>query len=131
MKALALAVVVVACAPVVTVQPIAPAPHALGARPLDTVVVLRADPARDHVEIAQLEATEGGNATQLMNALRMRAAAIGCDAIVVDDPTYGFGPPNRAYKSSSSEDVIPHFYDHYPEHGDLHGLTATCIVYGT
>jgi hypothetical protein len=91
--------------------------------------VLAAEPHEAHVEVAQLEATEATGSSQLVTAWRARAATPGCDAIVLDEPTYDFGPPHVAYKQSWSPDVVPHpYYESSPGH--LHGISATCIVFG-
>jgi hypothetical protein len=97
-------------APTVTGTQINTPPHALVQRaPADVPILTSGAPARPHVDVYALEVWEGGTPAML-TALRERAAAFGCDAVVVTSPESNTG--------GNGENV-----------GTSHGFFATCIVY--
>jgi len=105
-----------ACGTTITQTGINPAPHPMTARPVETVEVFTsAAPTRPHIDVAILEAKQSSTLSvdrmpEIISELRKRAAAIGCDGLVIN------GPNNSVV-------------------GDRHGTTTlagyngTCIAY--
>jgi hypothetical protein len=64
-------------------------PHEMSARPATEVEIFASGPpARQHVDVALIRANDGSlrwKLDDLVAALRERAAALGCDAIVITD----------------------------------------------
>lgn len=91
-------------------------PHAMAARPPESVEVFTSGvPARAHVDVAMLQAQQQSSFSQdgtaaMIAELRVTAAAMGCDGLVITGP-------NDAVLSDRAGTVT------------LHGLTGTCIVY--
>ena len=93
-----------------------PAPHVMQSRPPETVDIYSSGPPqRPSVDVAYLEAEQRSaysedDTAQFIGHLRERAAAMGCDGVVLGGVTHA-AEPNT----------------------DLHltrkGLTATCVMY--
>jgi hypothetical protein len=105
-----------ACGTTITQTGINAPPHAMAARPVETVEVFTsAAPSRPHVDVAILEAKQSSEFSadrmpEIITELRKRAAAIGCDGLVIN------GPNNS---------VVGDRYNT----ATLHGYNGTCIVY--
>ena len=95
-------------------------PHPLQPRGAETVELFSsAAPARPHVDVAFIEATEqswGSSASvaQIMNELRKRAAQLGCDGVVIGSRFARVDDLNTLLTGNAH---------------DVQGLTGTCIVY--
>lgn len=81
-----------ACGSVIQATPINPAPRAMRSREPSTVLVFTSGPPthRSYVDVTLLEARQGYSADdtpQFLEQLRARAAAMGCDGLVVGGPT--------------------------------------------
>jgi hypothetical protein len=104
----------VGCGTFVTTTPLNEAPRTLAPRAATSVGVFSSEaPSRPHVDLALLEATQndGQGTAAMVDSLRARAGAMGCDAIFIGN-------------ASSRE--------HYASGYGLIGsstFVATCIVY--
>ena len=106
----------VGCGPQVSVQPLNPAPHPMAARSAGEVeIYMTAIPTRPYVEVAVLNASRGQSDDHLP-ALRERAAAMGCDALVFT---------SMSHTSESSAFIN----GKYATEETVSGSTATCAVW--
>jgi hypothetical protein len=109
-----------ACGVDVTYKPTNSAPRAKQPRSGDAVQVLMSErPARPYLEVGVLEARQrstfdGGDALELLKALREEAGRRGCEAIIVA------GPSNKTVGAGSAGGVVV---------GTLKGYRAACIVF--
>lgn len=93
-----------------------PAPHPMQPRPPETVEIYSSGPPqRPYIDVAYLEAEQqsaysGDDTVQFISHLRARAAAMGCDGVVIGGVTHASEPTTRV-------------------HLDRKGLTATCVMY--
>ena len=105
-----------ACGTTITQTGINAPPHAMPPRPVESVeVVTSALPARPHRDVAILEAKQSSGFSldrmpEIITELRKRAAALGCDGLVIQGPNNSTqGDRNGTYT--------------------LHGFVGTCIAY--
>jgi hypothetical protein len=116
--ALFAALFAVGCGTAISSTVINSSPHPMNARPPETVEVFSSGPpARPHVDVALLEAEQrsdlsADNIPQFVNHLRARAAAMGCDGIVLGGVT---NTTDASWTTTNN--------------GSRKGITATCIVY--
>jgi hypothetical protein len=114
--AFGLSVLVIGCGTFVTETPLNPAPRLLNPRGFESVEVFSsAPPARAHVDVALLEVEQTHDLNQqgtdlMIQRLRERAGAIGCDAVVIGGMRER-GNSTELFDSGSTT------------------LHATCIVY--
>ena len=94
MRHLALLVLFTACGTSIRATTINPAPHAMRARPPETVELFTSGPPQDrrYVDVAYLEAEQDSpysfdDTAEFLSALRVRAGTMGCDGVVVGSPT--------------------------------------------
>ena len=104
-----------ACAPSsLETTPLNAPPRALAARPPSSVEVFSSTPpARPHVDVALLTATQSnldGDTSSAVQKLLERAAQLGCDALYISSATARAGNPDVFDPGS-------------------HGLLGTCIAY--
>lgn len=108
----------VGCGPQVSVSALNPAPRPWGARPVGSVeIYTTALPARPYVEVAALSA-KGGQADQHVDAMREKAAELGCDALVFtgmarDTTASGYNWQSGAVQTASATT----------------GSAATCVMW--
>lgn len=138
MVAIVSSFVATSCGTSIGVTPLNASPRPLQARaPADVEVFATALPPHPYVDVAQLEAEQtselsGDGHEQFVAKLRVQAAEIGCDGIILGQPT--------AREESSLSDAVHDLSDatskrprpkpeNYGQPVTLHGLTATCIVY--
>jgi hypothetical protein len=111
-----LAATVTACGTSIEETQINQPPRVMAARPPESVEVLSSGaPTRPHVDVAYLEAQQasgfsGDDTAQFVAKLRVRAAARGCDAIVLGGVTHDVS----VWHNGSSNQK---------------GIVATCVVY--
>lgn len=101
--------------------PLRAAPHPLLPRSPESVEIFAAaPPTRPHVDLALIEAAEdggvGGGSGRLIAKLRLQAATLGCDALVLGTPSSRIDT-----LTASLTGVIV----------DRNALSATCIVYAS
>lgn len=114
---------IAACGTSIKPTALNPAPHPMYARPAAAVEVFTSGaPPRPHVDVALLEAEESSRFStadtgDMIGALRTRAGAMGCDAVVIS------GATSRDPGMRDSEAWL------YENRHERKGLFATCIVY--
>jgi hypothetical protein len=109
-------VLVAGCGTSIQATMINPAPHPMQSRPPESVEVYSSGPPqRPYIDVAYLEAEQqtaysADDTAQFVGHLRERAAAMGCDGVVLGGVTHAAEPTS-----------------------DLHltrkGLTATCVMF--
>jgi hypothetical protein len=108
------------CGTAISTTLINPAPRPMSARPPETVEIFSSGPPqRPYVDVAFLEAEQEShlsvdNTPEFINHLRVRAAAMGCDGVVLGGVTHA-----ADVAASVAADV----------NASKKGITATCIVY--
>jgi hypothetical protein len=108
-----------ACGTTIRATPINPEPHPLPPRSPESVEVFASGPpVRPHVDVSFLEAANASvystdQTPQFIAKLRVEAAAMGCDGIVIG------GVTNRTVGSDG--------FSERP--GNIRGVVATCIAY--
>lgn len=111
-----LVLAVAACGPRISVTTLNPSPTPLVGRPAGAVEVYTSSiPTRPYIEVALLSASRG-EADDHLPALRERAGAIGCDALVFTQTartSTATGFVNGRYATSES----------------VSGSSATCVVW--
>ncbi len=108
------------CGTAISTTTINPAPRPLRPRPAETVQIFSSGPPqRPYIDVALLEAEQEtgfsfDNTPEMLSHLRVRAAQMGCDGIVLGGVTHaGDVVASVATDASASKK----------------GITATCIVY--
>ncbi|MEO8699275.1 MAG: hypothetical protein ABI867_04500 [Kofleriaceae bacterium] len=108
------------CGTTITATMINPAPHPMRPRPPESVELFTSGPpqGRPYVDIAYLEAEQQtdlsvDDTAEFLGKLRVRAAAMGCDGVVVG------GLTNRT--------TVAVLSNH--DAASVKGITATCIAY--
>jgi hypothetical protein len=115
-----IALLTTGCGTAISTTLINPAPRPMNARPPETVEIFSSGPPhRPYVDVAFLEAEQEthlsfDNTPELINHLRARAAAMGCDGVVLGGVTHA-----ADVAASYAADV----------NASKKGITATCIVY--
>ena len=108
------AATVTGCGASLQTTQLAMAPHPMAARTVESVELITSGaPQRPHVDVALFEIEQSSDFSlagtpEMLQKLRVRGAAMGCDAVVVGGPSR-YNPGGRS--------------------GDLRGFTATCISY--
>lgn len=137
-RSLLVLALVTGCGTQVATTPINTSPRPLHPRSPDSVeVFVTAAPPRPYVDVAYLEAEQeselaADNTGEFIAKLRVRAAELGCDGVILGAQT------NR--ETVSVSDVVEDAVDvtstqpveksaTYGQPVNLRGLTATCIVY--
>jgi hypothetical protein len=93
-----------------------PAPHPMQSRPPESVEIYSSGPPqRPYIDVAYLEAEQqsaysGDDTAQFIGHLRERAAAMGCDGVVLGGVTHAAEPTTDIHLTRK-------------------GLTATCVMY--
>jgi hypothetical protein len=101
----------VGCGASIAATPINPAPRLVVRTPAEVEMFVSRVPLRPHIDVAVLEIQKRRDDTPTALAkVRERAAAMGCDAVVIN------GPDNRVYGDR--------FYTSTTE-----GFFGTCIAY--
>lgn len=109
-------VLVAGCGTAIQSTMINPAPHPMQSRPPETVEIYSSGPPqRPYIDVAYLEAEQqsaysGDDTAQFIRHLRERAAAMGCDGVVLGGVTHAAEPNTDLHLSRK-------------------GLTATCVMF--